>query len=138
MNTRNDPVSLLTVKKVSARVGLSAPTIYRRIRAGEFPAPISIGVNSRWPSDRIDAWIAEQIANADRSSRAQEMHETTTVSLIKGSEIVRKTCMWIEGIPVGKFGARYSVLKEQSTGLYTRSGGKLFPTVEEAIRAFKK
>ena len=54
-------VSLLPVKKVSARVGLSVPTIYRRIRAGEFPAPIAIGVSSRWPSDRIDAWISEQI-----------------------------------------------------------------------------
>ena len=54
-------VSLLPVKKVAERVGFSVPTIYRRIRSGEFPAPFSIGVNSRWPSDRIDAWIAEQI-----------------------------------------------------------------------------
>lgn len=63
-------VSLLSIKQVIARVSLSAPTIYRRIRCGEFPAPIAIGVNSRWPSDRIDAWIAEQIERSDSGKAA--------------------------------------------------------------------
>ena len=58
-------VSLLRINEVMARVGLSTPTIYRRIRAGEFPKPISIGTSSRWPSDRIDAWIDQQIARSD-------------------------------------------------------------------------
>lgn len=62
-------VSLLPVKKVAERVGFSVPTIYRRVRAGEFPAPIAIGVSSRWPSDRVDAWIAEQIER-DAAKRA--------------------------------------------------------------------
>lgn len=32
------------------------------MKAGTFPEPIALGMNTvAWPSDRIDAWIAEQI-----------------------------------------------------------------------------
>ncbi|MFT3754745.1 MAG: AlpA family phage regulatory protein [Pseudoxanthomonas sp.] len=68
MTDNTTQVSLLSIKKVVERVGFSVPTIYRRIRSGEFPPPISIGVSSRWSSDCIDAWIAEQIARSGKDA----------------------------------------------------------------------
>ena len=51
-------------KQVETRTGLSRSTIYARIKAGAFPAPVSLGPRAvgciendvqRWLSDRIEA-----------------------------------------------------------------------------------
>lgn len=56
------PLQLLRLSAVLSRVGLSKSQIYRMIKAGDFPAPISIGANSvRWPSHDIDAWITGKL-----------------------------------------------------------------------------
>lgn len=53
-------ISLLTVRDVCARCGLSRPTLYRRIAAGQFPGAVYIGSRSpRWRSDVIDAWMEQ-------------------------------------------------------------------------------
>lgn len=53
---------LLRLPSVCAQVGLSKSQIYRLIRAGEFPAGISLGVNSvAWPAECVNAWVAEKI-----------------------------------------------------------------------------
>ncbi len=50
--------SMLRAPQVIARVGLSRTTIWRRVRAGTFPAPVEIGVNSiGWPESEIAAWL---------------------------------------------------------------------------------
>ena len=57
---------------------LSRPTLYRRIAAGRFPAPIKLGGRaSGWTAQALQAWIndpagyvAEPIE--DESARAQE------------------------------------------------------------------
>jgi len=51
-------VALLPLPAVLARVGLSRSSVYALIAAGKFPAPVKIGVASRWASSQIDAWIA--------------------------------------------------------------------------------
>lgn len=51
---------LLRLADVMDRVGLSFATIYRKIRAGDFPAPIHIGRASRWSAREIEAWIEAQ------------------------------------------------------------------------------
>lgn len=60
--------SALTVirrKQVEARTGLSRSTIYERIRAGTFPAPVSLGAKAvGWIEGEIDAWLADQIAKS--------------------------------------------------------------------------
>ncbi|WP_313037061.1 helix-turn-helix transcriptional regulator [Stutzerimonas nitrititolerans] len=54
--------ALLRLPGVCVIVGLSKSQIYRMIRAGEFPAGISLGANSvAWPADQVHAWIAEKI-----------------------------------------------------------------------------
>ena len=67
------PSRMLRMPEVMARAGLSRTTIWRRVRAGTFPAPISLGENSvGWPEHMITEWIesrpvvhyANQEANA--------------------------------------------------------------------------
>lgn len=55
-------LNILRRRQVEARTGLSRSTLYDRVRAGSFPAPISLGGKSvGWIEAEIDAWIASQI-----------------------------------------------------------------------------
>jgi len=61
-----DSPTLLRLPTVKARTGLSRSVIYRRIAAGEFPAPVKLGERaSAWDSREIDQWIATRIAERD-------------------------------------------------------------------------
>ena len=52
---------LLSLKQVSSRVTLSRSSIYARVRAQDFPAPIKISENRiAWDEQDIDKWIAEK------------------------------------------------------------------------------
>jgi prophage regulatory protein len=54
---------LLRLPSVCALVGLSKSQIYRLIRAGEFPAGISLGANSvAWPVEQVHVWISAKIS----------------------------------------------------------------------------
>ena len=58
---------LLSVREVCRRVGLSRPSIYKRMGAGRFPRPIYPAPRApRWRSDEIAEWIerlsAERVA----------------------------------------------------------------------------
>ncbi|MFL1391346.1 helix-turn-helix transcriptional regulator [Pseudomonas tritici] len=58
---------LLRLPSVCTLVGLSKSQIYRLIRAGEFPAGISLGANSvAWPADQVQIWVAEKISASVR------------------------------------------------------------------------
>ncbi len=62
-------LTILRRAEVQRRTGLSRSTIYLRISRGEFPPPISLGVRAvGWPSDRIDAWIADRIAQSRKGA----------------------------------------------------------------------
>jgi prophage regulatory protein len=53
---------LLRVTEVMARTGLSRPTIYRWMAAGQFPKPVPLGrVLVAWPESAISAFIAETV-----------------------------------------------------------------------------
>jgi len=59
---------ILRRKEVELRTGLSRSTIYERIRLGTFPAPIPLGPRSvGWVEEEIDAFLADRIAERDRS-----------------------------------------------------------------------
>ncbi len=52
---------MLRVPAVEARTGLSRVTIWRRVRAGTFPPPVELGVNSiGWPAQSITDWLESQ------------------------------------------------------------------------------
>lgn len=54
---------ILRRKQVEARTGLSRSSIYASIKAGNFPAPVSLGEKSvGWLQHEIDGWIASRVA----------------------------------------------------------------------------
>ena len=52
---------MLRPPEVVRRTGLSRTTLWRRVRAGTFPAPCELGKNSiGWPASTITAWLANR------------------------------------------------------------------------------
>lgn len=53
---------LIRLPEVKARIGLSRSTIYNRIAAKTFPAPVRLGEKSvAWEEAKIDAWIQARL-----------------------------------------------------------------------------
>lgn len=53
---------LLPLDEVEQRVGFKSSFIYREIKNKAFPAPVKIGVSSRWRESEINSWISSQVA----------------------------------------------------------------------------
>ena len=52
---------LLTRQEVEARCRIARTTLYKMMRAGQFPCPIRIGARAvRWPASEIESWIADR------------------------------------------------------------------------------
>ena len=52
---------LLTRHEVEARCRIARTTIYRLMRASQFPEPIRIGPRAvRWHESEIEAWLASR------------------------------------------------------------------------------
>lgn len=67
ISTTAAPLCLLRLPDVIARVGLRRTAVYDLIARGKFPRPIRLGRRcSAWPSDVIDRWVKERIAEAGR------------------------------------------------------------------------
>jgi predicted DNA-binding transcriptional regulator AlpA len=52
------PVRLLNRHEVVAITGLTYPSIWQRMKRGEFPRSRVLGERSVWRSDEIDQWLA--------------------------------------------------------------------------------
>jgi len=54
-------MNLLRKPAVLKKTGLSYPTIYRKMQAGNFPLPVQLGPNSvAWHENEIDDYIASR------------------------------------------------------------------------------
>lgn len=52
---------MLRAPEVMAQTGLSRTTIWRRVKAGSFPPPTELGVNSiGWPDSVISDWLSNR------------------------------------------------------------------------------
>jgi len=52
------PEALLKIQTVVAVTGLSESTIYRKVAAGEFPAPVKDGPRcTRWVAGKVQNWL---------------------------------------------------------------------------------
>lgn len=61
-------LKILRRKQVEARTGLSRSTLYAYIKAGTFPASISIGARAvGWLEPEVDAWV-ENCIKVSRSA----------------------------------------------------------------------
>lgn len=62
-------LTILRRRQVEARTGLSRSTIYERIKAGTFPAPISLGEKAvGWIEAEIDVWLNAQIEKSRKAA----------------------------------------------------------------------
>ncbi len=53
--------NILRIADVVARTGLSRVSIWRKTRAGEFPAPMELSANTiGWPESEIAQWQASR------------------------------------------------------------------------------
>lgn len=62
---------LIPLAEVKSRVGLSRSSIYARIKAGTFPAPVPLGEYPtraiRWLESEVQQWIEDTVSNARRN-----------------------------------------------------------------------
>ncbi len=69
------PRRIIRAKEVSERTGKSRVQIWRDVRAGKFPAPVSLGPNSiGWYEDEIAGWLESRPRRsygADASNTAE-------------------------------------------------------------------
>ena len=74
MSLEHSPARLgtrvLRRRQVLDRLGISHSTLYTWIRAGVFPKPISLGLNSKaWLEDEVDEFIARRRSERDDEVR---------------------------------------------------------------------
>jgi prophage regulatory protein len=61
-------IELQRPKVVAKRIGYGKTSLYRLVAQGKFPKPIQLGERAvAWPSDQVDAWIAERIKAGRRA-----------------------------------------------------------------------
>lgn len=59
---------LLRRREVEQKTGKSRAAIYADIRAGTFPQPMPIGLNSvAWLEAEVDQWIADRLAERNKA-----------------------------------------------------------------------
>jgi prophage regulatory protein len=67
--SNNSSRRFLRLDQVKHQVGLGRSAIYQKVKAGEFPAPISLGARAvAWLSDEIDAWVDSRVS-ASRATK---------------------------------------------------------------------
>ena len=81
---------ILRIREVQSKVGLSRATIWRRVKAGEFPAPRRLGgPNTRavgWDSAAIDEWIACLPPVGNKTSPQKEVPAAGSPANLYGGE----------------------------------------------------
>lgn len=69
--TTNQSLVILRRKQVEARTAMPRSSMYAAIKAGTFPAPISLGEKSvGWLEHEIDTWISSRVS-ISREQRGQ-------------------------------------------------------------------
>lgn len=70
--------SFLRIEDVEVRIGRHRSSIYRMVKAGEFPEPIQLGARSvAWRETEINAWI-EKKAEEGRIAWREKQAERKT------------------------------------------------------------
>jgi prophage regulatory protein len=65
--------TILRWRAVSARTGLSRPTIWRLVREGRFPRPVQLSSAQAvgWLASEVETWIQARIAQRDQQEPRQ-------------------------------------------------------------------
>jgi predicted DNA-binding transcriptional regulator AlpA len=52
------PKRYINKRELLRKLGLSYPSIWKRMAKGEFPAPIVIGIKNFWIEEEVDRYVA--------------------------------------------------------------------------------
>ncbi|MEJ0062361.1 MAG: AlpA family transcriptional regulator [Alphaproteobacteria bacterium] len=78
--------SILRLKSVLSRTGLSRTVLYVLIKGGNFPPPIKLGKRScGWLESEIDAWIVERVQASRNKSHSPHARPDESRSSIAAS-----------------------------------------------------
>ena len=65
-------VNIIRLPDVMARTGLSRSSVFLKVKNGDMPPPIKLGVRATgWVAEEVDNWIKERVA-ASRSATCTE------------------------------------------------------------------
>lgn len=60
--------TLIRIRRVMGKTGVSKSQIYRLAQMGEFPLPVKLTAQSvAWVEQEVDHWIEQRIANRDNA-----------------------------------------------------------------------
>jgi prophage regulatory protein len=66
--------NIIRIADVLVRVGLSRVSVWRLVRAGQFPAPIELSANAiGWPENDIASWQASRPRRTYRAPAPEEI-----------------------------------------------------------------
>ena len=78
-----EKISMLRLRQVKERTGLSRSGIYQRISEGTFPKQISLGARSvGWIESEIEGWIIDRIS----LSRCESARHSTNSEIFRNLE----------------------------------------------------
>jgi prophage regulatory protein len=52
----------INLQAVEDKTALKKSSIYAKVKAGEFPAPIKMGARTVWIESEVDSWLDAQVA----------------------------------------------------------------------------
>lgn len=65
-------VNIIRLPDVMARTGLSRSSVFLKVKTGDMPPPIKLGVRATgWVASEIDTWIEQRVA-ASRPTTSTE------------------------------------------------------------------
>ncbi len=65
-----EQLRLIRLPEVLTRTGLSRPSIYRSMSAGQFPKSTRFGRATFWASHEVDGWIRSRLSERVESAAA--------------------------------------------------------------------
>lgn len=58
----NNFLGFIRQKQLLPLLGFSAPTLWRKVKSGDFPKPIKLGKNmTAWKVSEINDWVEKQV-----------------------------------------------------------------------------
>lgn len=65
-------VNIIRLPDVMARTGLSRSSIFLKVKTGDMPPPIKLGVRATgWVAEEVDNWIKQRVAASRPTPRAE-------------------------------------------------------------------
>lgn len=65
-------VNIIRLPDVMARTGLSRSSVFLKVKTGDMPPPIKLGVRATgWVASEIDTWIEQRVAASRPTTRPE-------------------------------------------------------------------